>query len=158
MPVAREYPDAPRAAVGAIVLDADNVLLVRRGQPPGLGKWSVPGGLLDLGERLEDAVVREVEEESGLRVQVLGLCGVLDRIIPGDRTDDRGDPIVRYHWVIVDYVATVVGGALCAGSDAAEARWVPLAELDRYDMTEGLVQMIKRAVGLRQTFARHAKG
>jgi ADP-ribose pyrophosphatase YjhB (NUDIX family) len=158
MPVAREYPDAPRAAVGAVVLDGDSVLLVRRGQPPGLGKWSVPGGLLDLGERLEDAVVREVEEESGLRVQVLGLCGVLDRIIPGDRAGDRGGPAVRYHWVIVDYVATVVGGTLCAGSDAAEVRWVPLAELDRYDMTEGLVAMIKRAVGLRQTFARHAKG
>ena len=73
MPPAREYPDAPRAAVGAVVLDEDRVLLVRRGQPPGLGKWSLPGGLLDLGERLEDAVVREVEEESGLRVQVLGL-------------------------------------------------------------------------------------
>jgi ADP-ribose pyrophosphatase YjhB (NUDIX family) len=158
MAVAREYPDAPRAAVGAVVLDEDNVLLVRRGQPPGLGKWSVPGGLLDLGERLEDGVVREVEEESGLRVQVLGLCGVLDRIIPGDRADERGEPVIRYHWVIVDYVAAVVGGTLRAGSDAAEARWVPLADLDRYDMTEGLVAMIKRAVGLRQTFARHAKG
>ena len=158
MPVAREYPDAPRAAVGAIVLDEDNVLLVRRGQPPGLGKWSVPGGVLDLGERLEDGVVREVEEESGLRVQVLGLCGVLDRIIPGARPDEESAPVIRYHWVIVDYVAAVVGGTLRAGSDAAEARWVPLAEMDRYDMTEGLVAMIKRAVGLRQTFARHAKG
>ena len=87
MPPAREYPDAPRAAVGAVVLDEDRVLLVRRGQPPGLGKWSLPGGLLDLGERLEDAVVREVEEESGLRVQVLGLCGVIDRVIPGEHAD-----------------------------------------------------------------------
>jgi ADP-ribose pyrophosphatase YjhB (NUDIX family) len=158
MTVAREYPDAPRAAVGAVVLDGENVLLVRRGQPPGAGKWSVPGGLLDLGERLEDAVVREVEEESGLRVQVLGLCGVLDRIIPGDRADQRGEPAIRYHWVIVDYVAAVLSGTLRAGSDAAEARWVPIAQIDRYDMTEGLVAMIKRAVGLRQTFARHARG
>ena len=158
MAAAREYPDAPRAAVGAVVLDEDNVLLVRRGHPPGQGKWSVPGGLLDLGERLEDAVVREVEEESGLRVQVLGLCGVLDRIVPGDRVDERGDAVVRYHWVIIDYVAAVVGGVLQAGSDAAEARWVPLAELDRYETTDGLTAMIKRAVSLRQTFARHAKG
>lgn len=154
MPPAREYPDAPRAAVGAVVLDEDRVLLVRRGQPPGLGKWSLPGGLLDLGERLEDAVVREVEEESGLRVNVQGLCGVVDRIVAGE----PGAPAVRYHWVIVDYVAAVVGGELRAGSDAAEARFVPLTELDRYEMTDGLVPMIQRAVSLRQTFARHANG
>jgi 8-oxo-dGTP diphosphatase len=158
MPPAREYPDAPRAAVGAVVLDdEDRVLLVRRGQPPGLGKWSLPGGLLDLGERLEDAVVREVEEESGLRVQVLGLCGVIDRVIPGEHADSGG-PAVRYHWVIVDYVAAVVGGELRAGSDAADARFVPLTELGRYETTDGLAAMIQRAVSLRQTFARHAKG
>jgi 8-oxo-dGTP diphosphatase len=158
MPPAREYPDAPRAAVGAVVLDDDNrVLLVRRGQPPGLGKWSLPGGLLDLGERLEDAVVREVEEECGLRVRVLGLCGVIDRVIPGERAD-AGGPAIRYHWVIVDYVAAVVGGRLRAGSDAADARFVALAELDRYETTDGLAAMIHRAVSLRQTFARHAKG
>ena len=103
-------------------------------------------------------MVREVEEESGLRVQVLGLCGVIDRIIPGEHADERGGAAVRYHWVIVDYVAAVVGGELRAGSDAADARWVPLAELDRYETTDGLAAMIKRAVSLRQTFARHAKG
>ena len=157
MPPAREYPDAPRAAVGAVVLDEDRVLLVRRGQPPGQGKWSLPGGLVDLGERHEDAVVREVEEESGLRVQVLGLCGVIDRVIPGEHAD-AGGPAVRYHWVIVDYVAAVVGGELRAGSDAADARFVPLTELDRYETTDGLAAMIQRAVSLRQTFAQHAKG
>jgi ADP-ribose pyrophosphatase YjhB (NUDIX family) len=142
--------------VGAVVLDDDNrVLLVRRGQPPGLGKWSLPGGLLDLGERLEDAVVREVEEECGLRVRVLGLCGVIDRVIPGERAG-AGGPVVRYHWVIVDYVAAVIGGELRAGSDAADARFVALAELDGYETTDGLTAMIHRAVSLRKTFARHA--
>jgi ADP-ribose pyrophosphatase YjhB (NUDIX family) len=157
VPPPREYPDAPRVGVGAVVLDGDRVLLVQRGRAPSQGKWSVPGGLLDLGERLEDAVVREVEEECGLRVQVLGLCGVLDRIVHGDEPDADGRGLVRYHWVIIDYVAAVVGGTLQAGSDAAQARWVPLADLDRYDTTAGLASMIQRAVSLRDAFIQHAK-
>ena len=158
MAPAREYPDAPRVAVGAVVLDQDRVLLVRRGQPPSEGKWSLPGGLLDLGERLEDAVAREVSEECGLRVQVLGLCGVLDRIVPGEVKSDGSAAPVRYHWVIVDYVATVTGGDLRPGSDAADARWVPLGELANYDTTVGLAPIIHRAVSLQQAFALQAKG
>ncbi len=156
MPPAREYPDAPRVGVGAVVLDEDRVLLVRRGRPPSEGKWSLPGGLLDLGERLEEAVVREVEEECNLRVRVLGLCGVIDRIVPGEPRGGDAPP-VRYHWVIVDYVAAVTGGELKAGSDAAEARWVPVRDLRDYETTDGLAAMIHRAVSLQQTFARHAK-
>ncbi|HET8578825.1 MAG TPA: NUDIX hydrolase [Methylomirabilota bacterium] len=143
MPVAREFPDAPRVGVGAVVLDGDRVVLVKRGRPPGEGKWSIPGGLVGLGERLEDAAIREVEEECGLRVKILGLCGVIDRIVRADGTEP-----VQYHWVIIDYVAAVTSGALSAGSDAAEARWVPLGELDRYQTTEGLVEMINRASSL----------
>jgi len=154
----REYPDAPRVGVGAVVLDGDRVLLVQRGRPPGQGRWSLPGGLLDLGERLEEAVAREVEEECGLRVRVLGLCGVIDRIVPGEGADGEGRAPVRYHWVIVDYVAAVMGGTLQAGSDAAEARWVPIAELAGYDTTDGLAAMIHRAVTLQQAFARQARG
>ena len=142
-PAAREFPDAPRVGVGAVVLDGERVLLVKRGKPPGQGKWSLPGGLVGLGERLEDAAAREVEEECGLRVRILGLCGVVDRIV----RENGADP-VRYHWVIVDYVAAVAGGALLAGSDAAEARWVPVTELGQYDTTEGLAEMIHRAVSL----------
>ena len=121
--------DAPRAGVGAVVLDGDRVLLVRRGAPPSQGKWSIPGGLIHLGERIEDAVIREVQEECGLRVRILGLCGVIDRVVLGPGPSSPA--AVRYHYVIVDYVATVIDGRLCAGSDAAEARWVPLAELAR---------------------------
>jgi len=91
----REYPDAPRAGVGAVVLDGEQVLLVRRGEAPSEGKWSIPGGLIHLGERLEDAVVREVQEECGLRVRLLGLCGVIDRIVPGEPSDASAP--VRYH-------------------------------------------------------------
>lgn len=152
----REFPDAPRVGVGAVVLDGGRVLLVQRGRPPGQGKWSLPGGLLDLGERLEDAVIREVEEECGLRVQILGLCGVIDRVVPGDGADGRG--LVRYHWVIVDYVATAVGGTLRAGSDAAQARWVAIDELHTYDTTVGLAPMIMRAVGLREALSQQARG
>jgi 8-oxo-dGTP diphosphatase len=142
-PAAREFPEAPRVGVGAVVLDGERVLLVKRGKPPSQGKWSLPGGLVGLGERLEDAAAREVEEECGLRVRILGLCGVVDRIV----RENGADP-VRYHWVIIDYVAAVVGGALRAGSDAAEARWVRVTELGQYETTEGLAEMIDCAVSL----------
>ena len=140
---AREFPDAPRVAVGGVVLDGDRVLLVRRGQAPSVGRWSIPGGLVHLGEALPDAVVREIHEESGLHVRVLGLCGVIDRVIRGD---DGG--AVRYHYVIIDYVSAVEGGILRAGDDAAEARWVALDELATYDVTDGVADMVRRAFAL----------
>lgn len=145
----REYPDAPRVGVGAVVLDGHRVLLVQRGRPPGEGKWSIPGGLVHLGERLEDAVVREVEEECGLRVALLGVCGVIDRVVYDERPGAGARPAIRYHWVIIDYAARVAGGRLEAGSDAADARWVPVAELDRHDTTAGIADMVGRAVRLR---------
>jgi 8-oxo-dGTP diphosphatase len=139
MQAAREFPDAPRVGVGAIVLDGERVLLARRGQAPSVGRWSIPGGLVNLGERLEDAALREVREESGLEVRLLGLCGVIDRVI-------REQDVIRYHYVIIDYVAERVGGQLEAGSDAAEVCWVPVRELGQYDCTDGLIDMIHRAV------------
>jgi len=146
----REFPDAPRAGVGAVVLDGERVLLVRRGGQPSQGRWSIPGGLVHLGERLEAAVLREVEEECGLRIRLLGLCGVIDRVVPGEPSDPAP---VRYHYIIIDYVAEPVGGTLQAGSDAAEARWVPVADLGQYTTTDGLASMIQRAIKLRQAGA-----
>src|SRR6266850_1165580 len=105
MGAAREFPDAPRVAVGAVVLDGERVLLARRGQAPSAGKWSIPGGLVHLGERLEEAVVREVQEESGLRIRVLGLCGVIDRV---HREGER----VRYHYVTTDGLADMIHRAV----------------------------------------------
>lgn len=147
MTFAREYPDAPRVGVGAVILDGDRVLLVKRGRPPSQGKWSIPGGLVHLGERIEDAVRREVEEECGVRVRVLDLCGVIDRVrlaLP-----DGGEvPRVHYHYVIIDYVASIESGVPRAGSDAAEVRWVPVREVAAYDTTDGLADMVHRAVRL----------
>jgi ADP-ribose pyrophosphatase YjhB (NUDIX family) len=141
--VTREYPDAPRVGVGAIVLHEGRVLLVRRGRVPGLGLWSVPGGLVELGETTVDAARREVEEETGLDVRIAGLVGVLDRV-----TRDAGGR-VRYHWVLVDYLAYPQSNdTITAGSDAAEVRWVTIDEVERLPITEGLADMIKRAAAL----------
>ncbi len=139
--------------MGAVVLEGDRVLLVRRGRPPGQGKWSIPGGLVHLGERLEEAVIREVEEECGLKIRLLGLCGVLDRIICAEGSDSESSARIRYHYVLIDYVAVPAGGSVRAGSDAAEARWVPIAELSQYETTDALAAMIHRAVKLRKAGA-----
>jgi ADP-ribose pyrophosphatase YjhB (NUDIX family) len=150
MTFAREYPDAPRVGVGAVIVDGERVLLVRRGQPPSQGKWSIPGGLIHLGERLEDAVLREVQEECGIRVRLLGLCGVIDRVRLAP-ADGPAPGRVHYHYVIIDYAAAVEAGVPQAGSDAAEVRWVPIAELGGYDTTDGLADMVGRAVRVGQT-------
>ena len=138
----REYPEAPRIGVGAVVIRDGHVLLVRRNRPPAEGKWSIPGGLVNLGETTEVAAVREVAEECGLRVRLQGVAGVVDRIISD--TDGR----VRYHYVLIDYLAVPESGEVRPGSDAADCRWVPIAELARYETTEGLAAMVARAVRL----------
>ena len=148
MTFAREYPDAPRVGVGAVILDRDRVLLVKRGQPPSQGKWSIPGGLVHLGERIEDALRREVQEECGVEVRLLGLCGVIDRVRHAP-PDGAAAPRVHYHYVIIDYVASVESGVPRAGSDAAEVRWVPIRELEAYDTTEGLADMVHRAAHIK---------
>ena len=135
----REYPSVPRVGVGAIVLDGGRVLLVRRGQPPLAGRWSLPGGMLELGETTAEAARREVAEECGLQIRVGELAGILDRVV----RDAEGR--VRYHLVLVDYVATVESGELCAASDADEAQWVEVDEVERLETTDGLLDMIRRA-------------
>jgi ADP-ribose pyrophosphatase YjhB (NUDIX family) len=117
----REFPSVPLVGVGAVVVDVGRVLLVRRGTEPLRGQWSLPGGLLELGESLTNGVVREVREETGLIVEPVELIELLDRI---HREGER----VRYHYVIADYLCRVAGGALKAASDADAARWVERAE------------------------------
>jgi ADP-ribose pyrophosphatase YjhB (NUDIX family) len=117
----REFPDAPLVGVGAVVVDDGRVLLVRRGNEPLKGHWTLPGGLLEVGEPLLNGVVREVREETGLTVEPVELIELLDRI---HREDER----VRYHYVIADYLCRVSGGALRAASDADAVRWVERAE------------------------------
>ncbi|MGP8268941.1 MAG: NUDIX hydrolase [Terracidiphilus sp.] len=117
----RELPEAPLVGVGAVIVEQGRVLLVRRGTEPMLGQWTLPGGLLEVGESLLAGVVREVWEETGLTVEPIELIELLDRI---QREGER----VRYHYVIADYLCRVVGGQLQAASDAAAARWAERAE------------------------------
>lgn len=122
----REYPLAPLVGVGAVIVKDGRVLLVQRGTEPALGRWSIPGGLIEVGEALTEAVVREVLEETGLEVEPVELVELLDRI---HRDGDR----IRYHYVIADYLCRVVGGVLDAASDAAAVRWVERKEWNRLD-------------------------
>jgi ADP-ribose pyrophosphatase YjhB (NUDIX family) len=117
----REFPSAPLVGVGAVVIAEGRVLLVRRGGEPLKGHWSLPGGLVELGESLFSAVVREVKEETGLLVEPVELIELLDRI---HREENR----IRYHYVIADYLCRRTGGELLAASDADAVRWVERAE------------------------------
>ncbi len=123
----REYPESPLVGVGALIVDDhDNdhrVLLIRRGQAPLLGEWSLPGGVLECGETLREAVVREAREETGLEVETSEMLGVYERVIRSD------EGRVRYHYVLIDFLCRPVGGHLKAGSDAADVRWFTRAEL-----------------------------
>ena len=121
----REFPEAPLVGVGAVVVDEGRVLLVRRGREPLKGHWSLPGGLIEVGESLLEGVVREVREETGLIVEPVELIKLLDRI--HKESGPEGER-VRYHYVIADYLCRVVGGELAAASDADAARWVERAE------------------------------
>jgi 8-oxo-dGTP diphosphatase len=120
----REFPEAPLLGVGAVIVEAGRVLLVRRGREPLKGQWSLPGGLLELGESLTAGVAREVLEETGLIVEPIELIELLDRI---HREGER----VRYHYVLADYLCRVVGGTLQAASDADAVRWAERAEWNR---------------------------
>jgi len=131
---ATAHAAAPVVAVAAIVFDAQGrVLLIERGRPPSAGQWSVPGGKLEPAETLAQAVAREVREETGLLVEVGALACVVERI---------GDD---HHFVILDYVARVIGGTLAAGGDARGARFVSHDELGALPLTEGLVDVLARA-------------
>jgi 8-oxo-dGTP diphosphatase len=123
--IQREFPQAPLVGVGAVIVDAGRVLLVRRGREPMKGKWSLPGGMLELGESLHQGLVREVEEETGLQVAPLELLELLDRIV---REEGPSGERVRFHYVIADYLCRVLGGSLKAASDAEAVRWAERAE------------------------------
>ncbi len=123
--IKREFPGAPVVGVGAVIIDdAGRVLVVRRGQEPLVGQWSLPGGALELGERLDDGVRREVEEETGLTVEPIEIIEVFDHI--AYQEDSRR---VRFHYVLIDYWCRVTGGVLACASDATEVRWARPEEL-----------------------------
>ena len=141
----RYYPEQPVVGVGAVVFRRDEVLLVRRGQEPARDAWSLPGGLVELGETLEEALRRELQEETGLTAKVLGISAVLERIY---RDPDGGIP---YHYVLVDFLCDYEAGELKAGSDITAARFVPLTDLESFDLPSFTAVVIRRAAEQRCT-------
>ena len=130
-------PDSPVCAVGAIVFRGNAVLLIRRAKPPALGRWSIPGGRVVLGETLEAAVVRELREEAGMEVRPIAVGKVVDRIYR------NSEGKIIYHYVIIDYVCEAGPGQPQAGSDAGDAGFFELSKLDEMDMTEGTLEVIR---------------
>jgi len=136
----REYPEVPLIGVGAVIVQDGRVLLIRRGQPPLLGEWSLPGGVLECGEALREATVREVGEETGLTVETGDMLGVYERVIHGD------DGRVRYHYVLIDFLCRPVAGNLKAGSDAAEARWFTRQELPALNLAYDASDVVRKGL------------
>jgi len=133
----REYPDHPLVGVGAIIVEDGRVALVKRGHPPLLGEWSIPGGAMEVGETVREAAVREAREETGLVVVAEELLGVFDRLI----RDEQGR--VRYHYVLIDFLCRCAGGSLCASSDADEVRWFTPAQLKLLPLPEDTAEVIR---------------
>lgn len=125
----RLYPDQPVVGIGIVIVKDQKIVLIKRGNEPGKGKWSIPGGLVELGEHIDQAVIREAKEETCLDVTNPRLVDVVDNV------DLDGDGKVKYHYVIVDYLVQVVGGEIAAASDAEELRWVPFNEVEGYVLT-----------------------
>lgn len=141
--MSRTYPSHPQLGVGGVVFEGEAVLLVRRGHPPLEGAWILPGGLVEVGETLEQAVTREVREETGWEVSVLKLVELVDYI----ERDPRGK--VRYHYVIADYLCRRIGGELAAGSDVTAVRLARWDELEPYDLPERALAVIRAARTMR---------
>jgi ADP-ribose pyrophosphatase YjhB (NUDIX family) len=149
----REYPESPLVGVGAVIINSESdsdsqsedgngprVLLIRRGQAPLLGEWSLPGGVLECGETLRAAAVREVREETGLVVEIVDMLGVYERVIPGD------DGRVRYHYVLIDFLCRPLSGDLKAASDAAEVRWFTREELPAVKLTDDANDVVHKGL------------
>ncbi len=138
----RRHPDRPIVAVGAVIVDGNRVLLVKRGQEPLRGAWTLPGGAVEVGETLDAALAREVLEETGLSVEVGPVVEVLDRV------QFDADGRVEYHYVIIDYVCRAFAGFAVCGSDAQDVRWVPIADLAELRVAPKAIAVIHKALEL----------
>jgi len=134
----RLYPEVPIVGIGAVIVKDNKVLLIKRAGEPGRGLWSIPGGLVELGEKIKDAVRREVKEETGLEVKVNEIADVTEIIT----RDEEGK--VKYHFVIVDFFAEPLKGELKPSSDALEAKWVEFEDLRKYHLTETVEKLFKK--------------
>jgi ADP-ribose pyrophosphatase YjhB (NUDIX family) len=134
----REFPESPLVGVGAIIIEGERVMLVKRAHPPIQGQWSIPGGVLEVGEMVREAAIREAREETGLVVEAGELLGVYDRIIRGS------DRRVQYHYLLVDFLCRRVGGELQAASDASEVGWFTRAELPALNLAVETLDVIQK--------------
>ncbi len=139
MTVRREYPERPLVGVGGVAIAEGRALLIRRGSPPLEGEWSIPGGMLEVGETIEEGVRRELAEETGLEVRVVEFIEVFERIFPDQ------DGRTKYHFVILDYLCAVESGEARAASDVSDVAWAREEELARYSLTTTATRVIKRA-------------
>ena len=134
----REFPETPLVGVGAIIIENARVVLVKRAHPPLQAEWSIPGGVLEVGELVREAAIREAREETGLTVEPVELLGVYDRVLRD--TDKR----VQYHYVLIDFLCRRVAGDLAAASDAAEVRWFTGQELPELKLAEDTLEVIQK--------------
>ena len=142
--MSRSYPERPFVGVGVVILRGEEVLLIRRGKPPRVGHWSLPGGAQELGETVNEAALREVLEETGVEIEIIGLVDVVDSI----RRD--GDGQVEFHYTLVDLAAEWRSGEARSGSDADGVRWVPIAEIDDLGLWSETVRIVKQARDLKR--------
>jgi 8-oxo-dGTP diphosphatase len=133
--------------VGALIIEGESILMAQRGKQPLLGWWSLPGGALETGELLADAVRREVLEETGLEIEPLGVIEIFERIM----RDESGAP--EYHYVLIDYICRATGGTLQAGDDVKRAEWIPRVDLPKLRITEGTLGVIEKAFREQGKFA-----
>lgn len=145
----RMYPGRPLVGVGAVVWDGSRVLLERRGQPPGQGSWALPGGLIDLGETAEAAVQREIHEECGIEVTVGPVLGLFEPI------QHDPDGRIRYHYVVIDFLAYYRSGVTQVGDDAAELCWAAPEELDNFGLHPATQAMIERGLAVVRAESSH---
>jgi 8-oxo-dGTP diphosphatase len=134
----REFPETPLVGIGAIIIENARVVLVKRAHPPLQAEWSIPGGVLEVGELVREAAIREACEETGLTVDPGELLGVYDRVLRD------ADKRVRYHYVLVDFLCRRVAGDLVAASDATEVRWFTREELPALKLAEDTIDVIHK--------------
>ena len=134
----REFPEAPLVGVGAIIIEDSRVVLVRRAHPPLQAEWSIPGGVLEVGELVREAAMREAREETGLAVEPGELLGVYDRVLRD------ADQRVQYHYVLIDFLCRRVGGDPVAASDAAEVRWFTPEQLPALNLAKDTLDVIRK--------------
>lgn len=149
MAFSREYPERPVIGVGGVIVDRGRTVLIRRGTEPLRGEWSIPGGTIEIGETLEDAVRRELREETGLAVRVLELIELFDRIYmenAASSAQDKKKP--RYHYVIADYLCELIGGEPRAGSDVTDLAFAREDELAKFRLTEKATSVLKKAFAM----------